>query len=146
MNHLAKRCGFNYSHSISNSILCNTYALKIAKDFFNGNREVAEAICKQYTSPFGIQQSRNMVNIYSDFSMIAPIVAALNCHSLPGLTMGRNTYQYIFSREYIYEPFPQPSWFKGVWHGAEVPYIFGPGTFGLFRTPFQNQILFYQRQ
>ncbi|XP_033726510.1 cholinesterase-like [Pecten maximus] len=123
---LQKQYSFNYSRSIPTSVLCNSYAPEIAKDFYISNTEVSAAICKQYSSDIEIDQSRNIVNMYSDFSMIAPAVKALNCHSLPGLTMGRSTYQYIFSREYTFDAFPQPNWFKGAWHGAEVPYLFGP--------------------
>ncbi|XP_069123064.1 cocaine esterase-like [Argopecten irradians] len=123
---LEKQYNFNYSRSIPTVALCRAYAPQLAKEFFNGNSEVAAAICKQYSSPFEIEQSRNIVNMYTDFPMIAPAVAALDCHSVPGLTMGRNTYQYIFSRQYSYESYPTPTWFRGASHFAEVPYLFGP--------------------
>ncbi|XP_060064173.1 pyrethroid hydrolase Ces2e-like [Ylistrum balloti] len=126
MTYLEKHYNFNYSRSIPTTVLCNSYARMIAKDFFNNNTDVSEAICKKYSSTDEIEQSRNIVDMYSDFSMIAPALRSLDCHSAPGLTMGRNTYQYLFTRQYSYQGYLQPNWVKGAWHAAELPYLFGP--------------------
>ncbi|OWF39885.1 Cholinesterase [Mizuhopecten yessoensis] len=123
---LEKQYHFNYSRAVPTAVLCNAYAREIAKDFYNRNSDVSDAICKQYSRTDEIEQSRSIVEMYTDVFMVAPAVKALDCHSLPGLTMGRNTYQYMFTREYPDTSFPEPSWFKGAWHAAEIPYIFGP--------------------
>ncbi|XP_060064178.1 acetylcholinesterase-like [Ylistrum balloti] len=143
MNYLEKQYNFNYSRSIPTIVLCNSYARMIAKDFFNNNTDVSEAICKKYSSTDEIEQSRNIVNMYSDFSMIAPALRSLDCHSAPGLTMGRNTYQYLFTRQYPFKLYPQPTWFKGAWHAAELPYLFGPSIIWSVSNPisFSDEML-----
>ncbi|XP_069123063.1 fatty acyl-CoA hydrolase precursor, medium chain-like isoform X2 [Argopecten irradians] len=125
---LGQQYSFNYTIGIPTRVLCDALSHEYAKDVYNGNKAVADAICQKYRKENDVEQSRSIINMYTDGIMVAPTVTTLDCHSSPGLTMGRNTFQYMFTREQR-ETNIRPHWFSGASHAAELPYLFTIGNY-----------------
>ncbi|XP_060064177.1 acetylcholinesterase-like [Ylistrum balloti] len=126
MDTLEQNYNFNTSVGIPTRILCDVLSPLFAKELFNGMKPVADAICQMYINDNDRQQSRSIINMYTDGVMVAPTVKTLNCHSTPGLTMGRNTFQFMFTKVQYFEV-SRPSWFIGSSHGSELMYLFSYG-------------------
>ncbi|XP_033731419.1 carboxylesterase 1E-like [Pecten maximus] len=123
MNDLERQYNFNVSLGIPTRFLCDVLSPEYAKDLFEGNMAAADAICQKYSKINDIEQSRSVIDMYTDGIMVAPTVSTLDCHSSPGLTMGRNTFQYMFTKE-PKSTNERPSWFTGASHAAELSYLF----------------------
>ncbi|OWF39889.1 Bile salt-activated lipase [Mizuhopecten yessoensis] len=123
---LQKRYGFNATLEIPNIVLHDEFAPTISRLFYNNNEQVSRAIYDEYSSEDTLEQSKNMLDLFTDYVFLAATVGALNSHSLAGSVPSGNTFQYLFTGEGIIEgPFVLPVYFKGAWHGAELSFLFG---------------------
>lgn len=125
---LGQQYNFNSTIGIPTRVLCDVLAPEYAKDIFSRNKDVADAICQKYRKNNSVEQSRSIINMYTDAIMVAPTVTTLDCHASPGLTMGRNTFQYMFTIE-PKNANDNPPWFNGATHGAELSYLFSFGDY-----------------
>lgn len=120
-----KRYNFNLTTGIPTQFLCKDLTPALADEYFNRNRKVSDAMCAEYTVNNDLdEQSRQVVQMYTDMLFIAPSFATLNARSKTNSVS--KTYQYIFTQT---SPLPlgapRPSWFRGVGHADEIVFLFG---------------------
>ncbi|CAC5415630.1 CES3_5 [Mytilus coruscus] len=117
--------GFNLTNGIPQKILTNNIAPEISKICFNNSLHVSAAISRRYSQSFDyMEQTYDILNVYSDFIFDVPAVQSLQLHSPTGQDHGRQ-FHYVFSRESPYPLFGElPAWFNRSEHGAEVIFMF----------------------
>ncbi|XP_060064176.1 acetylcholinesterase-like [Ylistrum balloti] len=131
-NRLQEKYRFNTTLEIPTVVLRDEIAPKLAELFYNNNEHVSRAIFDMYSSTDTLEQSKNVLNLFTDYTFLSATVSALNSHSATSISPGKNTFQYIFSGHgAIAGSYVLPVYFTGAWHGAELPFLFGqigPGT------------------
>ncbi|XP_069125447.1 uncharacterized protein [Argopecten irradians] len=116
---------FNLSEGIPNSILCNDLAPAIARAGFKDDAIAPELLCQAYTREDLAEQSQSTCDLWGDMAFVAPTVQLLDFHSRG--KPNPNTYQYLFTQTISFHfMVPSYSWSKGVGHGTELLYLFGP--------------------
>ncbi|XP_033753617.1 carboxylesterase 4A-like isoform X2 [Pecten maximus] len=122
---LQKKYGFNATLEIPTIVLRDEFAPTISHYYYNSNEHVSRAIYDKYTSKDALTQSKNMIDVFTDYIFLASTVKALNSHSSTGLATGGNTFQFIFSAHGVLKGYVVPVYLEGAWHGAELPFLFG---------------------
>ncbi|XP_076076162.1 carboxylesterase 5A-like [Mytilus galloprovincialis] len=125
LKRLETRLGFNLTDGIPKQILTNNIAPEISKIFFNSSLHVSAAISRRYSqSRDYMEQTNEILNVYSDFSFDVLSLQSLQLHSPDGQDHG-SQFHYFFSRESPYPLFGElPAWFNRSEHGAEVIFMF----------------------
>ncbi|KAJ8317909.1 hypothetical protein KUTeg_003000 [Tegillarca granosa] len=118
---------FNLTSGIPKSVLCDHVAPVLVSDFYNGNSNISDAICKKYSvSNISdiVEQGRQIVSMYGDFMFISPAVKTLQIHSQGNKKT--NSYMFHFTHQFFYKVYvsPYPAWFKFASHAAELAYLF----------------------
>ncbi|CAC5371882.1 CEL [Mytilus coruscus] len=107
---------------IPQKILTNNIAPEISKICFNNSLHVSAAISRRYSQSFDyMEQTYDILNVYSDFIFDVPAVQSLQLHSPTGQDHGRQ-FHYVFSRESPYPLFGElPAWFDRNVNGPDLP-------------------------
>ncbi|CAC5403382.1 Cholinesterase,Putative inactive carboxylesterase 4 [Mytilus coruscus] len=116
---------FNITNGIPNSFLCKHFAPSLSGLYYHHSLKVSEAICNEYSVQDNIdEQSRQVLEMYTDLFFIAPSFSILESHS--NNNTYSKTYQYVFTQKSPL-PFgpPRPTWYRGSGHASEVVFLFG---------------------
>lgn len=117
---------FNLTSGIPKSVLCDHVAPVLVSDFYYGNSNISDAICKKYSvSNISdiVEQGRQIVSMYGDLMFISPAVKTLQIHSQGNNKT--NSYMFHFTH-HLSKAYgsPYPTWFKFASHATELAYLF----------------------
>ncbi|CAG2245581.1 Esterase CM06B1,Juvenile hormone esterase,Venom carboxylesterase-6,Esterase FE4,Cholinesterase,Esterase E4,Phenmedipham hydrolase,Putative inactive carboxylesterase 4 [Mytilus edulis] len=116
---------FNITNGIPTSFLCKHFAPSLSGLYYHHSVKVSDAICNEYSVKDNIdEQSRQVLEMYTDLFFIAPSFSILESHS--NNNTYSKTYQYVFTEKSPL-PFgpPRPRWYRGSGHASEVVFLFG---------------------
>ncbi|XP_061188093.1 uncharacterized protein LOC133196179 [Saccostrea echinata] len=119
-----KHFGFNLTTGVTSEQFCNIMVSPVIVNFFQDNPFVFEEVCNEYQVKNNVsEQSRQMVNLFTDIFFDYPAFESLRSHSQDNIKS--NTFNYVFE-------FPGPSfvltspppWYVGPGHADELIYLF----------------------
>ncbi|XP_055996001.1 uncharacterized protein LOC125647249 [Ostrea edulis] len=119
-----KHHGFNLTTGVSFDEFCDIIVSAFTRNFFKNNAFVFRKICDEYQSKNNVsEQSRQMVELFTDFPFVYPAFESLHHHSQDNIKA--NTFHYVFELDgppltYL----SPPDWFIGPGHGYELRYLF----------------------
>ncbi|XP_062580478.1 uncharacterized protein LOC134242419 [Saccostrea cucullata] len=119
-----KHYGFNLTTGITSEQFCNIMVPPIIGFFFKSNPFVLEEVCNEYQVQNNVsEQSRQMLNLFTDIFMDYPAFESLRSHSQDNIKS--NTYYYVFEipGPSAITPSPPP-WYEGPGHADELVYLF----------------------
>lgn len=125
MRELQELYRFNITHGIPKRVLTTFIAPTISAQLFNNVSRVTSAIIEKYGQwTDETNQTRDILNVYSDVMFNIPAVQLLQIHAANGNKNGR-LYQYLFSRKppiTFFQGFPD--WFTQPAHAVELMFQF----------------------
>lgn len=120
--------GYDVRTGVPEEILCEIYAPSIANQYYSGDANVIDAICKEYTKRSWDQmiQAQNTINVIRDHLYTARTVAALRSHSTH-MNTTCSTYMYVFAHhpETPDTTLGRSPWLHGANHADEIEFVFG---------------------
>jgi carboxylesterase type B len=119
-----KHYGFNLTTGITPDEFCTVFVLPFASAYFKNNSLIFEAVCEKYHIKGNIsQQSRQMIDMYTDFFFGSPAFQSLGYHSHANLQS--NTFHYVFELNVpsvmLASP---PPWYLGPGHADDLVCLF----------------------
>jgi carboxylesterase type B len=119
-----KHYGFNLTIGISSDEFCEIIVNAFTRDFFKNNSFISREICDKYQIKNNIsEQSRQMVEMFTDFLFAFPAFESLYSHSQDNIQS--RTFHYVFELDgtSLMSPSP-PAWYIGPGHAEELGYFF----------------------
>ncbi|XP_061181628.1 fatty acyl-CoA hydrolase precursor, medium chain-like [Saccostrea echinata] len=122
-----KEYGFNISDDgLPYQFFCDMFIPSLVNDYYKGNAEVSDALCKMYGKPNDqAENSRHAVKMYGDIFFLSPAMETLTVHAKNNNLS--KTYQYVFSEwslPVFFDATVFPPWFEGAGHATELIYLF----------------------
>ncbi|XP_056007622.1 uncharacterized protein LOC125666537 isoform X2 [Ostrea edulis] len=121
---LQKHYGFNLTTGISSDEFCDIIVNAFTRDFFRNNSFISRKICSEYQVKDNVsEQSRQMVDLFTDFLFAYPAFESLHHHSQDNFQS--NTFHYVFELNGpSFMNAPLPAWHIGPGHADELSYFF----------------------
>ena len=115
---------FNVTEKIPARVLCEMNAPVYVDSAVGNVPELSQEICDFYSTTEGTDaQSNKVCEFYADYFFIVPSNTLLSIHAKDNTKT--NSFQYLLTRKspvlFFGDP---PSWFKGAFHGDELPLLF----------------------
>jgi carboxylesterase type B len=121
---LQKHYGFNLTTGISSDAFCGIIVKSFSRDFFRNNSFISRKICDEYEVKNNVsEQSRQMVDMFTDFVFALPAFQSLYSHSQDNVQS--RTFHYVFELDGVSVMSPSPpAWYIGPGHADELTYLF----------------------
>ncbi|XP_061188098.1 carboxylesterase 1C-like [Saccostrea echinata] len=116
--------GINVTTGISTDQFCSIFVSPISEDLFKNNSLVSKEICNKYQVKNNVsEQSRQMVNFFTDVFFAYPAFESLSSHSQNNIQS--STFHYVFELDVQSFLFSSPPvWYIGPGHADELGLIF----------------------
>lgn len=119
--------GYNISNEgLPHQVFCDVIIPSLSANYYNGNREVSNALCKTYgRANDQAENSRQAVKMLGDIFFLSPAVKTLTVHASNNTRA--KSYQYVFSEwslPFSFDANVLPPWFEGAGHATELIYLF----------------------
>jgi carboxylesterase type B len=121
---LQKKYNFSLSAGISTEEFCNVFVHSFTAVFYNSNPFISRKLCEEYQVKNNVsEQSRQMVDMYTDIFFAYPAFQSLQSHSQDNVQS--KTYHFVFEYDGVSLLLPSPPpWYIGPGHADELSYLF----------------------